>query len=67
MENNEFIAQQASKLPQKAKEELLLFMEFLFSKYEVNTTEEKKTIFSNKKKVTKLTLLVHILQEMYYL
>lgn len=31
MENNQFIIQQINQLPQQAKEELQLFMEFLFS------------------------------------
>lgn len=43
MENNQFIAQQINQLPQKAKEELQLFMEFLFSKYDVNSKQEVKS------------------------
>ena len=42
MENNQFIAQQINRLPQKAQEELQLFMEFLFSKYDVNSKQEAK-------------------------
>lgn len=43
MENNQFIAQQINQLPQKAKEELQLFMEFLFSKYDINSKQEIKS------------------------
>ena len=42
MGNNQLIAQQINQLPQKAKEELQLFMEFLFNKYNVNSNQETK-------------------------
>ena len=50
MENNQFIAQQINQLPQKAKEELQLFMEFLFSKYDVNSKQEVKFDQESKKR-----------------
>jgi hypothetical protein len=39
--DNQLFLQQFSQLPEKAKEEALLFLEFLRSKYQLNSSKSK--------------------------
>ncbi|MDX2305287.1 MAG: DUF2281 domain-containing protein [Microscillaceae bacterium] len=40
--DNQLLLQQFSQLPEKAKEEALLFLDFLMSKYQIKTPENEK-------------------------
>jgi hypothetical protein len=40
--DNQHLFEQISQLPDKAKEEVLLFLEFLVNKYQINSTQNNK-------------------------
>lgn len=42
--DNQLILQQFEQLPDKAKEEALLFLEFLISKYEIVTNQQQPKV-----------------------